>query len=81
MLVTTILLQIFCSLFVIFILHSFYNYLKENYSSKKTKDLVSFQVQKYQEIIQEMQNNQTQYLSDQNKEIMKNELNELVLAS
>ena len=48
MLVTTILLQIFCSLFVIFILHSFYNYLKENYSSKKTKDLVSFQVQKYQ---------------------------------
>ena len=71
---STILIQIFISLFIIFIIHTFYNYLKDTYSCKKTKDLVGFQVQKYQEIIQEMQNNQ-----EQSKENMKNELSELVL--
>jgi hypothetical protein len=52
--------------------------LKETYSTKKTKDLVSFQVQKYQEIIQEMQQS-TLFIPDQTKEIMKNELSDLVL--
>jgi len=74
---STILIQIFISLFIIFIIHTFYNYLKDTYSNKKTKDLVGFQVQKYQEIIQEMQNNQFSHA--QSKEIMKNELSELVL--
>ena len=72
MTVIHIIIQIIISLFVIFIIHSFYNYLKDTYSSKKTKDLVTFQVQKYQEIIQEMQNNQF------NQDSMKNELTELV---
>ena len=72
MMVIHIIIQIIISLFVIFIIHSFYNYLKDTYSSKKTKDLVTFQVQKYQEIIQEMQNNQF------NRDSMKNELTELV---
>jgi hypothetical protein len=73
MMVIHIIIQIIISLFVIFIIHSFYNYLKDTYSSKKTKDLVTFQVQKYQEIIQEMQNNQFN-----NNDVMKNELTELV---
>ena len=67
-----IIIQIIISLFVIFIIHFFYNHLKETYSSKKTKDLVTFQVQKYQEIIQEMQHNQF------SRDTMKNELTELV---
>lgn len=71
---STILIQIFISLFIILIVHTFYNYLKDTYSSKKTKDLFGFQVQKYQEIIQEMQTNQ-----EQSNEIMKNELSKLVL--
>ena len=74
----SILIQIFFSLFIIMIFHYLYNYLKETYSTKKTKDLVSFQVQKYQEIIQEMQQS-TLFIPDQTKEIMKNELSDLVL--
>ena len=54
---SSIIIQIIFSLFLIFIIHYFYNYLKNTYSTKKTKDLVGFQVQKYQEIIQELQNN------------------------
>jgi hypothetical protein len=81
MLATNILLQIFFSLFIIFIIHYTYNYLKDTYSCKKTKDLVGFQVQKYQDIIQEMQNNQSSFISEQSKELMKNELAELVLAT
>ena len=54
---SSIIIQIIFSLFLIFIIHYFYNYLKITYSTKKTKDLVGFQVQKYQEIIQELQNN------------------------
>lgn len=77
----TIFIQIFFSLFVIFVLHYFYNFLKETFSTKKTNDLVGFQVQKYQEIIQEMQNqNIVNFIPNQTKEIMKNELSELVLS-
>ena len=74
---STILIQIFISLFVIFIIHTFYNYIKDTYSIKRTKDVVGFQVQKYQEIIQEMQNNQ--FIPNQSKVIMQNELTEMVL--
>ena len=74
---STILMQIFISLFVIFIIHTFYNYIKDTYSIKRTKDVVGFQVQKYQEIIQEMQNNQ--FIPNQSKVIMQNELTEMVL--
>ena len=79
---STILIQIFISLFVIFIIHTFYNYIKDTYSIKRTKDVVGFQVQKYQEIIQEMQNNQfipNQFIPNQSKVIMQNELTEMVL--
>lgn len=74
---STILIQIIISLSIIFIIHTFYNYIKDTYSIKRTKDVVGFQVQKYQEIIQEMQNNQ--FIPNQSKVIMQNELTEMVL--
>ena len=54
-------------------------YIKNTYTTKKTKDLVSFQVQKYKEILQEMQANQNMhapnadFVSDQEK----NQMNEM----
>lgn len=74
-----IVIQILVSLFIIYILHYLYIYLKNTYSIKKTKDVVGFQVQKYQEIIQEMQNSKPQYISNLEKENMKSELSNLVI--
>lgn len=80
MLAKSIIIQIFCSIFVIFTIHYFYNFIKDTYSTKKTKDVVGFQVQKYQEIIQELQNNQTtnDFIPQVDQELMNYELLELV---
>tara|TARA_B110000967_G_scaffold189667_1_gene213570 strand:+ start:3860 stop:4126 length:267 start_codon:yes stop_codon:yes gene_type:complete len=45
------------SVFSIFYLHEFWNTIVNNYSIKKTKDLVSTQTNKYIEIINDLQNN------------------------
>jgi len=76
MLASSIIIQIIFSLFIIFIIHYFYNYIKDTYSTKKTKDIVGFQVQKYQEIIQEMQ--RSNFIPTEDQERMKSELLELV---
>lgn len=48
------------SIFIIFILHSLWNYIKDTYSTKKTKDLVGYQTQKYKSILEEViQNKKT----------------------
>jgi hypothetical protein len=77
-----ILTQIFISFILVFLLHSIYQYVKNTYTTKKTKDLVGFQVQKYQDILKELQNTPTikpDYLSDQDKARMNAELDNLVI--
>ena len=54
---TSIFINIIISLIIIFVFHSFWNNIKNTYSVKKTKDLVSFQTQKYKSIIDEIQEN------------------------
>jgi hypothetical protein len=78
-----ILTQIGISFILVFLLHSIYQYIKNTYTTKKTKDLVGFQVQKYQDILKELQNtptiNKPVYLSDQDKKRMNAELDDLVI--
>ena len=50
-------IKIFVCLFIIYIGHSIWIYLKDTYSTKKTKDLVNTQVYKYKKIISEIQEN------------------------
>ena len=64
---------------MVVLLHSIYQYLKNTYTTKKTKDLVGFQVQKYQDILKELQ--KPAYLSDQEKERMNAELDNLVITN
>ena len=52
-----ILTTIIISLLIIFIMHQLWDYLKDKYSVKKTKDLVSSQIQKYKTILEEIQSN------------------------
>jgi uncharacterized membrane-anchored protein YitT (DUF2179 family) len=45
------------SLVIIILLHYFWNYLKDTYTTKKTKDLVKTQTEKYKAILDEMLEN------------------------
>jgi len=50
-----ILLNIIISIFIIYSVHKTWDYLKDTYTHKKTKDLVNTQITKYQQMMQEMQ--------------------------
>lgn len=45
-------LYAFSSLLIIILIHNFYIYLKNTYTTKKTKDLVVFHLNKYQDILE-----------------------------
>lgn len=55
----SLLKTIFISLLIIFLADNLIRYLKNTFTTKKTKDVVQFHVQKYQNIMEEMQENKT----------------------
>lgn len=55
----SLLKTIFISLLIIFLADNLIRYLKDTFTTKKTKDVVQFHVQKYQNIMEEMQENKT----------------------
>ena len=54
----SIIIKIIVSIIIILIGHHLWNYLKDNYSVKKTKDLLGSQIQKYKTILEEVQKEQ-----------------------
>ena len=50
-----ILLNIIISVILIYGIHLSWNYIRDTYSKKKTKDLVNTQIEKYKKIIEEIQ--------------------------
>lgn len=48
------------SLLIIYSIHNLYNYLKNTYTTKKTKDLVVFHLNKYQDILETVKTNKIQ---------------------
>jgi hypothetical protein len=70
-----IFINIIISLIIIYICHSIWIYVKDTYSTRKTKDLVNTQVSKYKQIIQELQENKlTNQGSQISEEISKTEI-------
>ena len=66
-------LNIIISIIIIFIGHQLWNYIKNTYSTKKTKDLVNTQITKYKKMMKEIQendNNPKNFLNSNEKEIM-----------
>jgi hypothetical protein len=49
-----LLIQILFSILIVYSAHSCWNYLKDNYSTKKTKDIVNIQIEKYKKIMDEL---------------------------
>ena len=64
-----IIINIVFSCVFIYGIHSFWNYLKDNYSTKKTKDLVNTQIQKYKKMMETIQNQ-----SPTNSKLFENEI-------
>ena len=68
-----ILKTIIVSLFVIIATHYVWNYIKDTYSEKKTKDLVGSQTEKYKsmlnELIENKKENQTLFDDDDNADL------------
>ena len=63
-----IIFQFFLCIFVIVVGHYLYNSIKSNYSKKVIKDVYHTQVEKYKDLIEEIQNN------EQSQETMEDEL-------
>jgi hypothetical protein len=69
------------SIIIIYGAHSFWNYLKDNYTTKKTKDLVNIQIEKYKRIMNDMQkqNEQSSLFEDESeKQSMNDDLLEFM---
>ena len=66
-------ITILISIGIIMSIHSLWNYLKDTYTTKKTKDLVNRQIEKYKKML-EIQKQQTEFISEQEQETMKNDL-------
>jgi len=54
---SSLFINIIVSILIIFIGHHIWNFLKEKYSVKKTKDVVGSQIAKYKTILEEIQQN------------------------
>jgi len=59
------------SFLIIFIIDNLIHYLKNTYTTRKTKDVVNFHIQKYQNIMDEIQEN-----NEKEKEQMMRKLSE-----
>lgn len=60
------------SFLIIFIIDNLIHYLKNTYTTRKTKDVVNFHIQKYQNIMDEIQEN-----NEKEKEQMMRKLSEV----
>jgi hypothetical protein len=83
--------NIIISIIIILLVHYIWNYLKDTFSTKKTKDLVNSQVKKYKQIMEEIQTSEKivpennlnvtgslPYISKMEKQTMEDELTQLL---
>lgn len=69
--------NVIISIITIILIHYLFNYLKDTYTTKKTKDLVKTQTDKYKIILDEMMNKKNEIDENMfvfNSENMQNEL-------
>jgi hypothetical protein len=61
-------------------IHYAYEYIKNTYSSKITKDIIGFQTKKYKEMMEEIlqSSHEPEFLNEYDKHQMENDLAELV---
>jgi hypothetical protein len=70
----SILVKIVISFIIIIIGHHLWLYIKDNYSVKKTKDLVGSQIQKYKTILNDIQEAESKAKEKGDSEDIKNKM-------
>ena len=72
-------ITIIISIIIISLLHYFWEYLKDTYSTKKVKDLVNTQIEKYKLLVNSNKGSQTNdFLTEEEKISMNEELENYV---
>lgn len=80
-------INIIISFIVIYFIHNLWNYLRDTYTVKKTKDLVDFQTKKYREMLDSGMNSSPtssdnysspDFISEEDKEWMIQELSAIL---
>lgn len=65
--ILSLLLNIVLSIFIIYLLHQLWEYLKSQFSIRKTVDKFNFQNQKYEKLINKLQNEECKNNNIQSK--------------
>jgi type III secretory pathway component EscR len=71
---SSFLISILLSLCLIISLHYLWDYLKDTYSTTKTKDLVNTQIEKYKMLVNESVSKKDSFLTEEEKQSMNEEL-------
>lgn len=76
----SIAINIIISIIIIYCIHLCWNYLKDTYSKKKTRDLVNTQIQKYKLMVDEIQQSKptVNAFTEVEKKTMNDELTEFI---
>lgn len=78
---SSLLMNICISFFIILSIHYLWNYVRDTFTEKKTKDLVGSQVEKYKMIIEDLEKNtfhEKEEITDQDKELLDDDLDQYI---
>jgi hypothetical protein len=69
-----VILNIVLSIIIIFVFQSAWNYLKDTYTTKKTKDVVNTQIRKYKDMFEKLKIPSSPFQNEKEKQSMNQEL-------
>jgi len=72
--IINLIITIIISFGIILSIQHLWNYIKDNYSTKRTKDLVNSQIEKYKKLLERQSSHQVEFISEEEQENMKEKL-------
>jgi type III secretory pathway component EscR len=76
--IINLLITIIISIGIILSIQYIWNYIKDNYSTRRTKDLVNSQIEKYKKLLEKQGSQQTEFISEEEQENMKEKLTQFI---
>jgi len=76
--IINLIITIIISFGIILSIQYLWNYIKDNYSTKRTKDLVNSQIEKYKKLLEKQGSQQIEFISEEEQENMKEKLTQFI---
>jgi len=76
--IINLIITIIISFGIILSIQYVWNYIKDNYSTKRTKDLVNSQIEKYKKLLEKQGSQQVEFISEEEQENMKEKLTQFI---